>query len=87
MSDPQDLSFDDFDEWRRPPPTVTDFDQVLATALSRRGLLQAGLGVGAAALALSGSDVVGGFWTPATALGAPYIDALVQHAGLTFEVL
>jgi short subunit dehydrogenase-like uncharacterized protein len=43
--------------------------------------------LGEAALALSGSDVVGGFWTPATALGAPYIDALVQHAGLTFEVL
>ncbi|MEM7274448.1 MAG: saccharopine dehydrogenase NADP-binding domain-containing protein [Actinomycetota bacterium] len=29
----------------------------------------------------------GGFWTPATALGDRLIDALVDHAGLTFEVL
>ncbi|NND75878.1 MAG: saccharopine dehydrogenase [Ilumatobacter sp.] len=38
-------------------------------------------------LATSRDDVGGGFWTPATALGDPYIDALVEHAGLTFEVL
>lgn len=31
--------------------------------------------------------VGGGFWTPATALGDPFIDALVEHAGLTFEIL
>lgn len=43
--------------------------------------------LGEAALALIDSDVAGGFWTPATALGAPYIDALVEHAGLTFEIL
>jgi short subunit dehydrogenase-like uncharacterized protein len=43
--------------------------------------------LGEAALTLLDSDVQGGFWTPATALGAPYIDALVEHAGLTFEVL
>jgi short subunit dehydrogenase-like uncharacterized protein len=40
-----------------------------------------------AATSLMHSDSVGGFWTPATALGDPFIDALVDHAGLTFEVL
>ncbi|MEM8707547.1 MAG: saccharopine dehydrogenase [Actinomycetota bacterium] len=29
----------------------------------------------------------GGFWTPSTAMGDSLIDALVEHAGLTFEVL
>ena len=32
-------------------------------------------------------DVGGGFWTPATALGDDYIDALQARAGVTFEVL
>ena len=39
-----------------------------------------------AATTLMQSDVGGGFWTPATALGDPFIEELVQHAGLTFEV-
>ncbi|MEM7092393.1 MAG: saccharopine dehydrogenase NADP-binding domain-containing protein [Actinomycetota bacterium] len=29
----------------------------------------------------------GGFWTPSTAMGGRLVDALVEHAGLTFEVL
>lgn len=33
------------------------------------------------------NDVGGGFWTPATALGEPFLGELVEHAGLTFEVL
>lgn len=40
-----------------------------------------------AATALMESDVGGGFWTPATAFGDPFIDALVDHAGLTFDVI
>jgi len=40
-----------------------------------------------AAATLMHSDAEGGFWTPATALGDPFVDALVEHAGLTFEVL
>ena len=43
-----------------------------------------------AATTLLGRDageVGGGFWTPATALGDPFVDALVEHAGLTFEVV
>lgn len=40
-----------------------------------------------AATTLMESDVAGGFWTPATALGDAFVDKLVEHAGLTFEVL
>jgi len=40
-----------------------------------------------AATTLMHSDPTGGFWTPATALGDSFVDALVEHAGLTFEVL
>ena len=32
------------------------------------------------------AGVAGGFWTPATALGDPLIEALETHAGLTFAV-
>lgn len=35
----------------------------------------------------SDDDVPGGFWTPATALGEQYLEALRCHAGLTFDVL
>lgn len=37
-------------------------------------------------LELDPADVPGGFWTPATALGEPLLERLVQHAGLTFEL-
>ena len=40
-----------------------------------------------AATALLDSDAGGGVLTPATALGAPFLDALEAHAGLAFEVL
>lgn len=40
-----------------------------------------------AAMTLSESEATGGFWTPATALGDAFIEALVDRAGLTFEVL
>jgi len=33
------------------------------------------------------SEVGGGFWTPATAFGDVLIDRLIEHAGLTFDVL
>ena len=33
------------------------------------------------------SEVPGGFWTPATALGDKLIDRLRDHAGMTFEVI
>ncbi len=43
--------------------------------------------LGEASVTLLDSDVGGGFWTPATALGAPFVDNLEAHAGLTFETL
>jgi short subunit dehydrogenase-like uncharacterized protein len=47
------------------------------------------LGQAAAYLALDLADAgpKGGFWTPATAFGEPLIRRLVDHAGLTFEVV
>lgn len=38
-------------------------------------------------LELDRGDVGGGFWTPATAFGDTLIDRLVDHAGLTFDVI
>jgi short subunit dehydrogenase-like uncharacterized protein len=38
-------------------------------------------------LGRSHDEVGGGSLTPATALGEPFLDALVEHAGLTFEVM
>ena len=38
-------------------------------------------------LDLDRQQVGGGFWTPATAFGDVLIDRLIEHAGLTFDVL
>jgi short subunit dehydrogenase-like uncharacterized protein len=38
-------------------------------------------------LDLDRDDVGGGFWTPATAFGDTLIERLVEHAGLTFDVI
>jgi short subunit dehydrogenase-like uncharacterized protein len=61
-------------------------------AASVRGHLDPGygstsrmLGEAAACLALDPSDVPGGFWTPASALGASYLGRLRDNAGLDFE--
>ena len=43
--------------------------------------------LGESALTLLKSEITGGFWTPATALGDDLISRLIEHAGLTFEVL
>lgn len=46
------------------------------------------LGEAAAALAdLDPSEVAGGFWTPATALGDRLVERLEAHAGMRFDVL
>lgn len=44
------------------------------------------LGESAVCLALDELDVGGGFWTPASALGAQLIARLENHAGLSFEI-
>lgn len=61
-------------------------------AVSVRGHLDPGygstsrmLGEAAACLALDDSGVPGGFWTPASALGANYLQRLRDNAGLDFE--
>jgi short subunit dehydrogenase-like uncharacterized protein len=38
-------------------------------------------------LDLDRDDVGGGFWTPATAFGDALVERLVEHAGLTFDVI
>jgi len=38
------------------------------------------------ALELPKRKVRGGFWTPATIFDDEFIDRLVEHAGMTFEV-
>ena len=49
----EDFSFDAFDEARDPRPQTTDFDRVVETAISRRGLLGVlAIGSGAAAMGL-----------------------------------
>ncbi|EEX15662.1 twin-arginine translocation pathway signal [Citreicella sp. SE45] len=53
-----DLSWDDFDELRDPRPAETDFDQVVETALSRRGFLSGVLAFGSGAVAF-GSGLMG----------------------------
>jgi short subunit dehydrogenase-like uncharacterized protein len=40
-----------------------------------------------ALLELDPADVPGGFWTPSTAFGESLIERLVEHAGLTFEII
>jgi len=40
-----------------------------------------------ALLALDPADVPGGFWTPSTALGDTLMQRVIEHAGLTFEVI
>ena len=38
------------------------------------------------ALDIEKSQTAGGFWTPASAMGAPLIARLTENAGLTFSV-
>ena len=46
-------------------------------------LAQAGLSL---AFDFTEEEKIGGFWTPATAMGDKLIDRLTKHAGMTFEV-
>jgi hypothetical protein len=54
----EDFSFDAFDEMRDPRPETTDFDRVVETAISRRGLLGVlAIGSGAAAMGLGAAGL------------------------------
>jgi uncharacterized protein len=52
--DTRHMSWDEFDETIRPAPATTDFDRVVAAAMSRRGFLRSvvAFGSGAAAMGL-----------------------------------
>jgi secreted PhoX family phosphatase len=52
-TDTRHLSWDDWDELRRPAPETTDFDKVVAAAMSRRGFMTGVLAFGSAATALN----------------------------------
>jgi uncharacterized protein len=51
ITDRNKLSFDEWDELNNPPPQTTDFDRIVDTAISRRGLLRL-MSFGSAAAAL-----------------------------------
>ncbi|MDB2406937.1 PhoX family phosphatase [Jannaschia sp.] len=53
MKDLDHLSADDWDEHNDPRPEITDFDHVVASAVSRRGFLTGVLAIGSGAAALS----------------------------------
>jgi secreted PhoX family phosphatase len=55
MSD-QEISFDDFDEQINPKPEENDFDRILESAITRRGLLKSVMAYGSVA-ALGGAGV------------------------------
>ena len=50
-------SFDEFDEMRRPPPEVTDFERVVTRMVSRRTFLGGSVAMGAAALVSGASGL------------------------------
>ncbi len=50
--DKSQLSWDEWDELQNPPPAETDFDRVVASAVSRRGFLGSVLAFGSAAAAM-----------------------------------
>jgi short subunit dehydrogenase-like uncharacterized protein len=69
--------------------TTDDGDEIIVKVTGDRdpGYGSTAKIVAEAATTLAESEATGGFWTPATALGDAYIDALIDHAGLTFEVV
>ncbi|WP_040494698.1 saccharopine dehydrogenase family protein [Ilumatobacter nonamiensis] len=68
--------------------TTASGDELTATVTGDRdpGYASTAKMLAEAATTLADSDAAGGFWTPATALGDAYIDALVEHSGLTFDI-
>jgi len=48
----KEMSFDEFDEMVNPPVETTEFEQLVDTAVSRRGFLGASIGMGASALVM-----------------------------------
>jgi len=76
-----DLSFDEWDELQSPPPAVTEFDQVVERAMSRRGFL-GGLAAFGGAAALLGTSAL----TPAQAASRLGFDAVAANTLDTITV-
>jgi len=55
--------------------------------VAKAGALSGGIGTFMAAASVSPLRKVLAFWTPATGLGQRLLDALVEHAGLTFSLV
>ena len=84
----QDAGFYDLRFFGRTPSGAAIHTRVTGDRDPGYGSTAKMLGESAAALLeLDPADVPGGFWTPATALGKPLITRLVEHAGLTFEIV
>lgn len=76
-----DLSFDEFDELRNPPPAETDFSKIVDRATSRRGFLGAGIAFGATAFVLGTTAL-----TPARAAASGRL-AFQQVAANTLDTV
>jgi len=78
-----DLSFDEFDEQVNPAPELTDFDQVVDRAISRRGFLGRGIAVGATAFVMGSTAL-----TPIRAFAASRLafDAVPANSDDTITV-
>ena len=92
--DPNELTFDEWDEENFPRPTKQDFDQVVESAISRRGFLGGALAFGSGA-AVMGAGILKG--SPAMAMQTsrfafdqlpPQTDGTVHvPGGYTWDVL
>lgn len=88
---PEDMTFDDFDELVNPRPEVTEFDKIVESAISRRGLLGGALAFGSFT-AIGGSMLPSGAAASAyrfafDAIGTSTADAIQVPAGYKVDIV
>ena len=88
---PEDMTFDDFDELVNPRPEVTEFDKIVESAISRRGLLGGALAFGSFT-AIGGSMLPSGAAASANrfafdAIGTSTADAIQVPAGYKVDIV
>ena len=88
---PEDMSFDDYDELVNPRPEETEFDAVVASAISRRGLLGGALAFGSFT-ALSGITAPNAASASTSrfafdAIGASTADGIQVPAGYKVDIV
>lgn len=83
--DTYDLSFDEWDELHDPRPEGSDFDEVVETALSRRGFLGGVLAFGSGAAAMGTGTLLSSTSAQAAASRFPF-DALPIQTDFTVHV-